>query len=68
MRARAVQGEVFVSQDLVQDSDYHAARAAEERALAEAAADSNVRSIHEELAREHERLAEAGEREREATR
>jgi hypothetical protein len=45
--------------NLVRDPDYHAARAAEERELAEAAADSNARAIHLQLAEEHSRLAEA---------
>jgi hypothetical protein len=37
--------------------DYHSARAAEERRLAETAADPNARAVHERLAEQYERLA-----------
>jgi len=41
------------------DSAYHAARAAEERRLAMAAGDPNVRAIHLEMAVKYEQLAQA---------
>ncbi len=37
--------------------DYHSARAAEERRLAETAQDPNARAAHERLAEQYERLA-----------
>lgn len=40
--------------------DYHSARAAEERRLAETAQDPNARAAHERLAEQYERLARGG--------
>jgi hypothetical protein len=42
------------------NSDYHAARAVEERRLAMAAKDPKVRAIHLEMADRYARLAETG--------
>jgi hypothetical protein len=46
--------------NLIRNPDYHSARAAEERRLAEAAADPNARAAHERLAEQYERLARGG--------
>lgn len=43
--------------DLARHSDYFAARAAEERRMAMAAADSNVRAVHLEMAQRYDEAA-----------
>ena len=46
--------------NLTRNPDYHAARAIEERRLAMAAKDPNVRAIHLEMAEKYDRLAKDG--------
>ena len=46
---------------LTRSTDYYAARAIEERRLAMAAKDPNVRSIHLEMAEKYDQLAKGGD-------
>ena len=46
---------------LSRSPDYYAARAVEERRLAMASADQNVRAIHLEMAEKYDRLASGGD-------
>lgn len=47
--------------DLSRNPDYHAARADEERQIAESSADPNTRAIHADMAERHAALAEEKE-------
>jgi hypothetical protein len=45
------------NRNLIRSPDYYSARAAEERRLAETAADPNARAAHERLAEQYGRLS-----------